>query len=259
MKNLLTVAALQTDLIWENSSQNLQRMDAKINDMQSIPDFIVLPEMFNTGFTMRANSQAQTMDGNAVNWLREKSSQTGAAICGSVIITEDHKYYNRFLWVEAGVVKSFYDKRHLFRMAGEDAHYASGKNHPIIDFKGWKIMPRICYDLRFPVWNRSSEVDLQIYVASWPAARVSAWTTLLKARAIENQCYTMGVNRIGKDGNGIEFNGKSLVVDPKGIEMTDVDYEDDGFIYATLDYEELIRFRQKFPVSKDADSFQIHF
>lgn len=258
MKNTLNIAVLQTNIVWENSTENLRALDLKLEAISSIPDVIILPEMFNTGFTMNTQTVAQTMDGEAVHWLRRKSSQLGTAICGSVIINESNKYYNRFLWAEQGQIKVHYDKRHLFRMAREEQFFAPGSGRPTINYHGWKIMPRVCYDLRFPVWNRSKEIDIQLYVASWPEPRILAWTTLLKARAIENQCYVIGVNRVGQDGNQVNFNGRSLVVNPKGEAMTLENNEEEGFIYADLNFDELAEFRKKFPVHKDADDFDIH-
>jgi predicted amidohydrolase len=251
----LDVALLQCELIWEDAAANRQQFDRAFDDFNGKADLIVLPEMLNSGFTMNAAEVAETMKGETISWLCQKSRELGTAICGSIIIEEKGKYYNRFVWAQDGEIKLHYDKRHLFRMAKEHHTFSPGKARPEVDFQGWKIMPRVCYDLRFPVWSRSNAFDLQIYVANWPAARVSAWDALLKARAIENQCYIIGLNRIGSDGSKVDYCGHSVVIDPKGKAMTPEDKEDAGWINARLDLEELNSFREKFPVHLDADGF----
>ena len=253
----MKVALLQTELIWEESETNISRIGTQIENLESIPDLIVLPEMFNTGFTMNAEKNAQSMDGEAVMWMKEQSSSLNTAICGSVIIKENGHYYNRFLWVQSEKIICIYDKRHLFRMANEHHHFSAGKNRPIVEYKGWKIMPRVCYDLRFPVWSRSTEIDLQIYVANWPSPRIAAWDKLLMARAIENQCYVIGVNRIGSDGSGKDYLGHSIVIDPKGNPQTPVHKENEGWVISDLNLESLNSFREKFPLAMDADKFHI--
>lgn len=253
----MKVALLQTELVWEKSEENIAKIDDHLDKLHSTPDLIVLPEMFNTGFTMNTEKNAQTMEGPAVSWLINKSAELGTAICGSVIIKEKGENYNRFLWVDSGNIVAVYDKRHLFRMADEHHYFSAGKSNPVIDYNGWKIMPRVCYDLRFPVWSRSTDIDLQIYVANWPSPRIPAWDKLLMARAIENQCYVIGVNRIGSDGSGKEYLGHSIVIDPKGNPQTSVEKEDEGWIISELDLESLNDFRKKFPLALDADKFTI--
>lgn len=256
-KRKLQLALLQTELQWEDSEANLQNIGEWILKLDHTPNVIVLPEMFNTGFTMNAEAVAQTMDGEAVTWLKKISKTLGTAICGSVVIVENSNFFNRFLWAYDGKITAYYDKRHLFRMADEHYIFTSGKKRPQIFYEGWQIIPRVCYDLRFPVWNRSTTVDLQIYVANWPQARVDAWDKLLMARAIENQCYVVGVNRIGTDGKGISYTGHSIVIDPKGKPITTVANEAQGWIIAEIDLEAIEDFRKKFPVAMDSDRFEI--
>lgn len=253
----LKVAILQTEIVWENSPTSLKNYDKAFSKLAEPVDIVVLPEMFNTGFTMNAAEVAQAMEGKAVSWLKQKSVETEAAICASLIIVENENFYNRFIWAQNGEIITHYDKRHLFRMADEHHTFSPGTKRPEINFKGWRIMPRVCYDLRFPVWSRSNKFDLQIYVANWPEARVSAWDKLLRARAIENQCYIIGSNRIGTDGKGIAYNGHSIIIDPKGDALTAENNENDGWITASLDLESLKDFRKKFPVFMDSDSFDL--
>lgn len=257
MKKDLNIAALQTDILWEDAAGNRKQYDKLFAEITGQPDIIVLPEMFNSGFTMNAEGVAETMDGETVNWLKKKSKELKSAICGSMIVTEDDRFFNRFMWAENGEIRTQYDKRHLFRMAEEHHTFSPGTRRPEILYHGWEIMPRVCYDLRFPVWNRSSRFDLQIYVACWPDARVGAWDKLLRARAIENQCYVIGVNRIGTDGNGNYYSGHSVVIDPKGNALTPEDSESQEWIYAKINLEELEDFRQKFPVFMDADRYDL--
>ena len=255
-QNILKVALLQTALVWEDAEANRNAINEELNEISDPVDLIVLPEMVTTGFSMKPRGLAEKMTGPTVNWLQSISREKDLAICGSVIIEEEEKYFNRFLWVEKGEVLHVYDKRHLFTMAGEHHEYSSGTQSQDFQFRGWRLLPRICYDLRFPVWNRSTEVDLQIYVANWPSPRVEAWYTLLQARAIENQCYVIGVNRIGRDGNNIEYPGYSVVFDAKGRALTPERNRDAGWIMASLDRDTLRAFRSKFPIQNDADPFQ---
>jgi len=196
---MISVSIIQSDIIWEDRLSNLENYQNKINQIEST-DLIVLPEMFTTGFSMNPKDISETMSGETIQWMKANASKMNSAICGSIIIEEDDKYFNRFIWVNPDGSIHHYDKKHLFSFAGEDKNYTSGNNKLIIEYKGWKICPLICYDLRFPVWSRNSEgYDLLIYVANWPDKRKLAWKTLLTARAIENQCYVIGVNRVGKD------------------------------------------------------------
>ncbi len=253
----LKVALLQTELRWESVEENVEMVEKKVALLPEGVDLIVLPEMFSTGFTMNPSRVAESNTGLAMSRLIDLSSKKEFAICGSFAAKEHGSYFNRFFWIYEGKLGYTYDKRHLFRMAEENNVYSQGKDDVRIKFKGWNIMPRVCYDLRFPVWSRSSDVDLQIYVANWPAARVAAWDKLLLARAIENQCYVAGVNRVGEDGNGIAYCGHSVAIDPKGDAMTAAANTDEEWIFSILDLSSLNDFRKKFPVALDADQFEI--
>lgn len=255
--NKLRIALLQTELTWEDNHANRDAIEVELKKLTGDYEIIVLPEMFNTGFTMNAEAVAETMNGPTVKWLRERSAERKAVICGSIIIAENGNFYNRFIWAENGEITTTYDKRHLFRMADEHHTFSGGDERTEISYRGWKIMPRVCYDLRFPVWNRSMKIDLQIYVANWPEARVAAWDKLLMARAIENQCYIVGVNRTGTDGKGIAYNGHSIVIDPKGMPITPENNQKPGWVTAEIDLKSLEDFREKFPVSMDSDGFEL--
>jgi omega-amidase len=264
MENL-KISLIQSHLHWESPEENLKSFGEKIKVLKKKTDLIILPEMFTTGFTMNAPALAETKENSpALNFMREKAAETGAVITGSIIFREEEFYFNRLFWVNPNGSFSFYDKRHLFRMAGEHTHYAPGKDKLIVLLKGWKINPLICYDLRFPVWARNRydnlkgwEYDLQIYVANWPQPRIRAWEILLQARAIENQCYTAGVNRVGTDGQGIEYSGHSRVSDPKGQIISSLLPGEEGIETLELNGNELKRFREQFPVGLDAGPFQI--
>ncbi len=258
----LKVTLLQSDLYWHQSEANMAMFEEQIWSLDQATDLIVLPEMFTTGFTMDASEMAEPMGARTFKWLQQQAEQTRAAITGSYIVKEDGKYYNRLLWMTPDGKHLTYDKRHLFRLASEQLTYQEGSERLIVSYKGWKICPQICYDLRFPVWSRNTtkdntlEYDLLIFVANWPAPRISAWDVLLKARAIENSCYTIGVNRIGEDPNGVSYNGHSAVLDPKG----QVIYYKEGSAAVqtvTLKRLELDQYRDKFPVHLDADDFNI--
>ena len=214
--------------------------------------------MFTTGFTMEASDHAESMDGESVAWMKLIAQDYGITLCGSLIIEDDGSFFNRLVWASPGPAMSdCYDKRHLFRMAGEHERYAAGRERRIFTLNGWRICPLVCYDLRFPAWCRGiNEFDLQIFVANWPAARRSAWTTLLPARAVENQCYTLGVNRIGTDGNDVQYAGESQICDFFGNLL--IDCEDrDTVTTQQLNGDALERYRRKFPAYLDADRFEI--
>ncbi len=253
----LTVALLQIPLVWKNAQANRDAIEKQLEILGSEVDLVVLPEMFNTGFTMEVEGVSEKMNGPTIAWMESTSRAKGIAICGSIIIEENGKYFNRFVFVENGSLVSTYDKRHLFRMADEHLTFEAGAADGVHTFKGWNIMNRVCYDLRFPVWSRSNAVDLQIYVANWPTPRIEAWSKLLMARAIENQCYVVGVNRIGTDENGKQYNGRSIVIDPKGHALTPEENDHEGWIVAELNLEDLESFREKFPLKLDADEFSI--
>ena len=218
----LTVSVIQSELFWEDPEANREAFAKQIAGIEN-SDLIILPEMFTTGFSMRSNELAETMVGPSVAWMKAQARNSGAAINGSLIIKEEGKYYNRSIFTYQDGRVEHYDKRHLFRMADEHAHFSEGTERKIVELKGWRICLQVCYDLRFPVFSRNqNDYDLLIYVANWPEARADAWSTLLKARAIENQCYLIGVNRIGADTKGISYSGASVVLDAKGDELVDI-------------------------------------
>jgi len=242
-------------------------LEEKISSIQQRTEIVVLPEMFSTGFSMKPELLAETMEGETVQWMRRVSAQKKIILTGSVIIKEGEHYFNRLIWMLPNGQYGVYDKRHRFAFAGEDKHYTAGSKRLIASVKGWKINLLVCYDLRFPVWARQTpaaqedvqgqvEYDVLIYVANWPERRSHAWKTLLQARAIENQCYVVGVNRVGNDGNGIYHSGDSMIIDPMGeVLYTKKDEED---IFTTvLDKEHLQTIREKLPFLKDADDFII--
>lgn len=219
-KDKLHVAIIQSDLVWENPNQNRINFLKKINAIEVEVDLIILPEMFTTGFTMNINF-AEKMNGPTIQWLQQTAVTKNTAITGSIIISQANKFYNRLLFVYPDGTIDYYDKHHLFALSGEDKVFASGSEKLIVNYKGWKICPFICYDLRFPTWSTNSQnYDLLLYVASWPEKRISAWNTLLNARAIENMSYTIGVNRIGADGNGLLYNGNSVAIDTLGNKIS---------------------------------------
>lgn len=263
MINNLHIALFQTDLYWQNRSANLAHLEEKIWSMKQAVDLIVLPEMFPSAFTMDVAEMAEPMNFTSTRWMKQMASQTKAVVTGSVIIKESGKFFNRLLWVTPEGEVSYYDKRHLFRMVNEDAHFDMGRQHLLVELKGWKILPQICYDLRFPVWSRNkgseeggSLYDFSFYVASWPASRISAWDILLKARAVENLSYVVGVNRTGTDGKGIIYNGHSAAYDFKGKPLV-FSEDKEEILYVELDHGQLLDFREKFPAWMDADQYQL--
>jgi predicted amidohydrolase len=250
----LTIRAIQSDILWENPKGNLDKLSAMLNNAEA-GELVVLPEMFATGFSMRPDKTAQPMDGEIVSWMKENSQDK--LICGSVAIVEGGNYYNRFLACFEGEVISTYDKRHLFSFAGEDKHYTAGNSRIVFTYKGWKIKPLICYDLRFPVWCRNTEeADLMIFCANWPAVRIQAWNALLPARAIENQCFVVGVNRVGVDGVDNIHNGNSQLLDPLGNCLLNLD-ENEAHKTVMLEKEKLHSIRMKFPFLSDAEKFTL--
>lgn len=253
----MKIALIQSDIIWEDGVKNLQNFEAKINTIASDVNLIVLPEMFTTGFSMYPEGIAETMEGNSVSWLKYIAKSRNTAITGSLVIKENDKFYNRLFFVFPSGEIQHYDKRHLFSLAGEDELYSAGAKKLIVEYKGWKICPLICYDLRFPVFSRNTEeYDLLLYVANWPTARINAWDALLKARAIENMAYTIGVNRVGEDGNHHSYPGHSQVFDFLGDEIIEPTQEENIFI-ANLDKNKLLETRKKFGFLNDQDSFEI--
>jgi len=251
MKNL-KITIIQTEIFWENTDANIKMFDKKINSISEHTDLILLPEMFSTGFTMNAPKLAQSMKGSVVAWLMRKSAEKKASIAGSIIARERKKFFNRLIWAKPSGELIFYDKKHLFSMAGEEKIFTAGKKKIIVELNGWKIMPSICYDLRFPVWSENSgaKYDLAFYSANWPDIRFYAWKSLLCARAIENQCYVAGINRIGKDGNSIGYGGNSAVIDPFGKPLFEAESKPSVHT-EELSYEKMQEFRESFPVLHD--------
>ncbi len=252
MKNL-TITIIQSELFWKNIEANIKMFDKKIDSINENTDLILLPEMFSTGFDMNPAKLAQDKDGETIKWLIRKSAEKKADIAGSLIVKENKIFFNRLTWAKPSGEVLFYNKKHLFTFAGEDKIYTAGKKRLVVELKGWKIMPSICYDLRFPLWaeNSGAKYDLAVYVANWPEVRSYAWRTLLRARAIENQCYVAGINRIGKDGNGIFYRGDSAIINPLGEPLFDANSE--SYIHTEeLSWEKMREFRKSFPVLYDA-------
>lgn len=255
----LHISLIQTDLFWEDKFRNLEMLEKKIAATEAATQIVVLPEMFTTGFTMQPKLFAETMEGPTVEWMVEQAAMHKIILTGSVIIEEDDKFYNRLLWVLPNGQVAYYNKRHLFAFAGEDKEYTAGDKRLIVQVNGWKICLQICYDLRFPVWSRKQspdEYDLLLYVANWPERRNHAWKTLLCARAIENQTYVVGVNRVGKDGHQINHSGDSMIVDPMG-QVLYYKADDEDTVYMELEKSVVQEAREKFPFGRDADSFTI--
>lgn len=258
IKEQLIISVFQYDIVWENPTSNIRLISNWISRLETNPDIVVLPEMFTSGFTMNVSQQAETIDGKSVTLLKNLASENDIAICGSVIIADNEKYYNRFIFIEPSGEIHFYNKRHLFRIGDEDKYFERGNKKLVFEYRGWRICPLICYDLRFPVWSRNrNEYDVLLYCANWPGNRKDVWDVLLRGRAIENQAYVVGANRVGTDSKSISYSGNSMIIDPKGkVIASTEDYFEDT-IQAKLSYSELISFRETFNVLDDADSFEI--
>src|SRR6201995_4698624 len=265
----LRISLIQTALYWEDKKANLEMLERKIDGIPDKPEVIVLPEMFSTGFSMNKESLAESMNDHTIDWLRKISAKKGAISTGSMMAQEDvkgeTKFYNRLIWMLPNGEFAFYDKRHLFAYGKEDQHFSAGNKRLIASVNGWKINLQICYDLRFPVWLRQSqkensaiapEYDLLIVAANWPQTRSLAWRTLLQARAIENQCYVVGVNRTGQDGKGMEYGGEPMVLGPLGDHIKLMGAAEEIFSH-TLDREKLESLRIQLPFWRDADRFFI--
>ncbi len=251
----MKIAFIQSSLVWENPAENRTYFEEKINQISDKIDLIILPEMFTSGFTMNPKSVAETMDGDTIKWLQSIVSKKNCAITGSLIISENNHFYNRLVFVFPDGKIDFYDKKHLFTLAGENKTYTAGNHKKVINYNGFKICPLICYDLRFPVFARNNvDYDLLIYVANWPKVRINAWNALLKARAIENMSYAIGVNRIGTDNNNLEYNGQSQVVDYMGINLIEPQ-EIEGVFITSLDKKQQDDARTKFNFLNDQDDF----
>ena len=264
----LHVTGIQSSLHWQDKAANLRMFEQKIRALGDHTELVVLPEMFSTGFSMNPEDLAETMDGETVSWMKRITAEKRIILTGSVIIQEGESYYNRLIWMLPNGSYGYYDKRHLFAYAQEDAHYTPGMKRLIASVKGWRVNLQVCYDLRFPVWARQSnsffhgideavpEYDLLVYVANWPERRIHAWKTLLQARAIENQCYVIGVNRVGIDGNDLKYSGDSMIVDPMGEIISTSSHKEES-ISALLDKQHLENVRGRLPFLKDADKFII--
>lgn len=256
--NALKITLIQAYLFWENIDKNLHNLGLKLSTVKEKTDLIVLPEMFNTGFTMNATALAEEMDGKTIKWMREKANRYGAVVTGSLIIKENGNYYNRLIWMKPDGSYEYYDKKHLFGLAAEEKVYTAGRKKLMVELNGWKIMPVICYDLRFPVWLRNHDelYDLLLVVASWPEKRAKHWNTLIPARAIENQSYIVALNRVGHDGNELYYSGDTTCLDPEGKVVYYKRDEED--IYTFTIYKDAVeKTRQQMPFLKDADQFKI--
>jgi omega-amidase len=258
----LTLSLVQTALVWEDKAANLQLLETQLASLRGKTQVVVLPELFSTGFSMQTQVLAEPMSGPTVQWMRTMAQQYQLIITGSVMIQEEGLFYNRLIWMLPTGELGHYDKRHLFAFAGEDRYYSRGNKRFIASANGFKINLQICYDLRFPVWSRQHatdgqpEYDLLIYVANWPERRRLAWMSLLQARAIENQCYVIGVNRVGEDGHQIYHSGDSMVIDPLGeILFTK---KDQACVHTlTISKEQLQAYRRQFPFLRDGDAFEL--
>ena len=254
----IRVSIIQTDIVWENKQENLRLLHEKLQSLRGITEIVVLPEMFSTGFSMQSKILAESNSGETITLLKQWASQFQLAICGSYIATDNGQFYNRAFFLTPEGEEFYYDKRHLFRMGREAEHFSAGDKRLIIPYRGWNICLLVCYDLRFPVWSRNinNEYDLLIYVANWPASRREVWNILLKARALENQCYVIGVNRVGNDPQCL-YDGGSMIISPYGkmlVACTDGKEEVAG---ALLAREPLDSFRKRFPVLDDGDDFEL--
>jgi len=252
----LYITLIQPDIVWEDKQANLLQYEKMVSNISGDKHVVILPEMFSTGFSMEAETLAEPMDGHSVKWMVEMAKKHRCILTGSLIIEEAGKYYNRMLWVQPDGNIGFYDKRHLFAYAHEDKHYSKGEKRLIVQVNGWRINIIVCYDLRFPVWarNQGNEYDVLLCVANWPETRSLAWRTLLQARAIENQCYVAGVNRVGKDGKGFSYTGESSVFGPLGEKIWQGTREV-ACHTVTLEYNALTKVRNSFPFLNDADKF----
>lgn len=260
----LTITLFQANLVWEDAEANMQAFSKKFENLGASSDLIVLPEMFNTGFSVQPRDVAETIKGPTFRWMRDQSRKSNAVITGSLITQEGDNFFNRLVWMEPNGFYLTYDKRHLFRMGGEHKRFSGGNKSLLVNLKEWRIRPLICYDLRFPVWSKNIfsdgmyGYDLLIYVANWPQSRVHLWKTLLHARAIENQAYVIGVNRVGKDGNDLDYSGGTRIINAKGDLVNVVPDNQEGTITQKISYQELAEFREKFKVGLDWDRFDIH-
>ena len=258
MFETLKVSLVQVELVWGNVEENLKRISNLLLPLKNQTDLIILPEMFSSGFMMENKNQISPKAKTTIDWMKNQAGNLDAVLLGSIIVEEKGEYFNRLYCVDAEKILCSYDKRHLFRMGEEHHHFSNGTDRVIFKLGKWRICPLVCYDLRFPVWSRNqNEYDVLLYVANWPEARRDVWNTLLKARAIENQSFVVGVNRIGSDGLGLSYAGDSTLFDAKGKILGKCTNHKEEIITIQLKLDELNEFRRKFPVHLDADSFQI--
>lgn len=254
----MNIHLIQFDIAWENRDKNLQELDRLIGEVTGKTDLIVLPEMFTTGFSMNPGQWSEQLPGPSSQWMRNRAREKDCALTGSIMVRERGRFYNRMLFFTPEGKQYIYDKKHLFHFEKEDRSYTAGDRRTIVPFRGLRWNLQICYDLRFPVWSRNrGDYDVLIYIANWPASRMTVFDTLLKARAIENQCFVIGVNRVGQDGNPISYNGHSTVIDYKGRYLCPPVADRTAVLHARLDLQGLEDFRRKFPVWQDADDFEL--
>ena len=257
MKSTLNIALIQSDLFWENVNSNLFNFGKLISNINGA-DIILMPEMFNTAFCPKSIHLAESMDGETINWMKKIAKTKNCAIAGTLMIKEGENIFNRLIWISKNGVIYTYDKHHLFSLIKEEKFISKGKERLIVESEGWKICPLICYDLRFPVFSRNDiEYDVLIYLANWPIKRIDAWDTLLKARSIENQCYTIGVNRVGEDGNEISFNGHSKVFDAFGKELFSVTENKEEVLQFEISLDDLKLKRRQMNFLQDRDNFSL--
>lgn len=259
----LRISIVQAPLAWGDIKANLSYFSEKLKPLKGITDLIILPEMFATAFITNSDEISETMEGSVMKWLINTSAQTGCIITGTIAMMVGKDYFNRMIWMRPDGTYELYDKRHMFRMGNEHLHFTPGNKQVIVKLKGWKIMLQVCYDLRFPVWSRNNysndeyAYDLLIYVANWPASRNMAWNTLLSARAIENQVYCVGVNRVGEDGRGIPHVGGSVILDFKGKLITGCEDKKPDIVTHPIEFDSLQHFREQFKVALDWDKFTL--
>lgn len=255
----MKITIVQPDIYWENRPANLNKLEKLLADIPEGTELVILPEMFTTGFSMDTLKLAEEINSETITWMKNQAGTKNIALCGSFIVKADGRCFNRFVFVSPEGITHLYDKRHLFSIGGENESFKAGKARAIFNYKDFRINAIICYDLRFPVWIRNrNDYDLLICVANWPESRRDAWNTLLRARAIENQCFVAGVNRVGKDNTGNIYAGESVILDPRGRMIAGIPAYEEGTVTAEIMVSDLIAFRKSFPVWKDADDFEIN-
>jgi omega-amidase len=255
----MKISIIQSDPAWEDATFNLKNLSELISPLYNRTDIVVLPEMFNTGFSMNPGQLSESSDAETFTWMKNTACNGNFGLCGSYMVREKNLFFNRWIFVSPGKEYWCYDKRHLFSMGSEDKFFSRGKTRLTFSFRNTRISPYICYDLRFPVWSRNrNDCDLMLYSANWPESRRDVWAILLKARAIENQCFVAGSNRIGTDGNGIKYCGDSMIIDPYGRTIVSAAPDEMCSITGEISMTELYEFRNKFPVSGNADDFTIN-